>query len=190
MYENLSDEELILKYREGEESVLDFLLNKYKNMVRSQARALFLAGGETDDLIQEGMIGLFKAIRDYEPDKGSRFQPFAQLCVGRQMLTAVQLSNRKKHSPLNSSVSLYSDAGTEAWNRSRGGDNPEEILIDQENAENLATKIFSSLSSLEQKVLELYLEGRSYADIGRELGKSAKSVDNALRRIREKVREI
>ena len=188
-YENLEDEELILRYRGGDEAVLDYLLDKYKNLVRSRARALFLAGGETDDLIQEGMIGLFKAVRDYETDKGTPFHAFASLCVERQLLSAVQNSNRKKHSPLNSSVSLDADPENEIWTIMRAEDNPEEILIDRENEEVLKGKIREFLSPLENRVLALYLEGYSYADIGEKLNKSSKSVDNALSRIRVKIRE-
>ena len=188
-YENLEDEELILRYRAGEEAVLDYLLDKYKNLVRSRARAMFLAGGETDDLIQEGMIGLFKAVRDYETDKGTAFRSFAALCVERQMLSAVQNSNRKKHSPLNSSVSLDADPENEIWTSGRAEGNPEEILIDRENAELLEGKIRDFLSPLENRVLDLYLEGYSYIDIGEKLNKPPKSVDNALRRIRGKIRE-
>ncbi len=188
-YENLEDEELILRYRAGDEAVLDYLLDKYKNPVRSRARALFLAGGETDDLIQEGMIGLFKAVRDYETDKGTAFRSFASLCIERQMLSAVQNSNRKKHSPLNSSVSLDADPENEIGTIVRSEDNPEEILIDRENAEVLEGKMREFLSPLENDVLDLYLEGYSYADIGEKLNKSPKSVDNALRRIRGKIRD-
>ena len=187
MYENLDDEALIVRYRQGDEAALDHLLYKYKNMVRTRARAMFLAGGDTDDLIQEGMIGLFKAVRDYEKDRGSSFQNFAKLCVERQMLNAIQLSNRKKHSPLNSSVSLDGDPETEMLSGNRI-DNPEELVIDQEDLRSLSEKNYSILSPLEKQVLEMYLEENSYEEIGNRLGKSAKSVDNALRRIRKKLR--
>jgi len=187
MYDGLRDEELILRYRQGEEAVLDFLLDKYKNMVRTRARARFLAGGETDDLIQEGMIGLFKAVRDYEPGRGSSFRTFAQLCVERQLLTAVQHSNRKKHSPLNSSVSLDTGENSENWVSGRAEDNPEDLVISRENAKSFAEMINGSLSRLEMQVLELYLEGNTYGEIAEKLGRTTKSVDNALRRIRSKI---
>ena len=187
-YEEEKDEDLIRQIREGNEAASDYLLEKYKDMVRARARAMFLAGGDTDDLIQEGMIGLFKAIRDYSPDRGSSFRTFAGLCVERQMLSAVQNSNRKKHSPLNSSVLLDEGTETEMLESGRTGDNPEELIISQENEMAFINEIRESLSPLENQVLALYLDGNSYEAIGKQLGKSSKSVDNALKRVRIKVR--
>ena len=187
-YEEEKDEDLIGQIREGDEAASDYLLEKYKDMVRARARAMFLAGGDTDDLIQEGMIGLFKAIRDYSPDRGSSFRTFAGLCVERQMLSAVQNSNRKKHSPLNSSVLLDEGAETEMLECGRTGENPEELIISQENEMAFINEIRESLSPLENQVLALYLDGNSYESIGKQLGKSSKSVDNALKRVRFKVR--
>ena len=187
-YEEEKDEDLIRQIREGNEAASDYLLEKYKDMVRARARAMFLAGGDTDDLIQEGMIGLFKAIRDYSPDRGSSFRTFAGLCVERQMLSAVQTSNRKKHSPLNSSVLLDEGTETEMLESGRTGDNPEELIISQENEMAFINEIRESLSPLENRVLALYLDGNSYEAIGKQLGKSSKSVDNALKRVRIKVR--
>ena len=187
MFDGICDEELILRYRQGEKAVLDFLLEKYKNMVRTRARARFLAGGETDDLIQEGMIGLFRAVRDFEPEQGSSFRTFAQLCVDRQILAAVQRSNRKKHSPLNSSISLDAGEDSGKWVSGRAEDNPEDLVISRENAKSFAEMINGSLSSMEMRVLELYLEGNTYGEIAGKLGRTTKSVDNALKRIRSKI---
>lgn len=187
-YENMSDEELIVRLRGGESGIADYLMEKYKGMVKQKARAMFLIGGENDDLIQEGMIGLFKAVRDYQPDKEASFQTFARICVDRQIYNAIQSSNRQKHQPLNSYVSLSqeSDENTMAniW-----AENPESIIIDQENTRYLEEEITRKLSPMEKKVLEYYLEGCGYVEIGKFLGKTPKSIDNALQRIRTKIRE-
>lgn len=187
-YENCSDEELILRLRAGESGISDYLMEKYKELVRRKARTLYLIGGETDDLIQEGMIGLFKAVRDFRPEKSASFVTFAGMCIDRQIYSAIQNSNRQKHQPLNSYVSLNEEydeeTAAESWL-----DNPEFIIIDQESALALKDEMKKNLSPMEKQVLEYYLTGRSYAEIGEAMGKSPKSIDNALRRIRGKIRD-
>ena len=189
-YDGIKDEELIFRFKNGESEILDYLMEKYKNMVRKKARTMFLIGGENDDLIQEGMIGLFKAVRDYQPDKDATFQTFAGICVDRQIYNAIQSSNRQKHQPLNSYVSLSEQGGE---NEEHLGDtwveNPELIIIDQENVENLEQEITTTLSPMENQVLEYYLAGNGYGEIAELMGKTPKSIDNALRRIRTKIKE-
>lgn len=183
-----TDEELIEKLRQGEPEVMDYLIDKYKSMVRQKARVLYLVGGEQDDLIQEGMIGLFKAMRDYHAGKDASFHTFAQLCVDRQMYHAIQSSNRQKHQPLNSYVSMSS----EEWEnevRTMLQQSPENIVIAQENAAHLESKIRNQLSKFENQVLDMYLDGDNYLTIADKMGKTPKSIDNALQRIRMKVKE-
>ena len=186
-YSKYSDEELIQRLRAGETGIADYLIEKYKYLVRRKARAMFLIGGDTDDLIQEGMIGLFKAVRDYHPGKEASFVTFAQMCIDRQIYSAVQSSNRQKHMPLNTYISLSQEDEesplAQAW-----VETPEEIIIDRENTRALEDEIKSALSPMENTVLNYYLEGKSYADIGMLMDKNPKSVDNALRRIRTKIR--
>ncbi len=186
--EKLSDEELILALRAGSTEIVEYLMEKYKGIVLRRARAMFLVGGDTDDLIQEGMIGLFKAIRDYQPGREASFQTFARLCVERQMYTAVQNSNRRKHEPLNTYVSLNGE-DVEVTSQQNWRDNPETILLDQENAKLLLEQIKSSLSPMEDRVLQEYLAGNSYEQIAEHMGKPTKTVDNALRRIRTKIKK-
>lgn len=185
-YEAFSDEELIEKMHRGESGISDYLLNKYKDQVRLKARAMYLIGGETDDLIQEGMLGLFKAVRDYRPDKNTSFQTFASLCIERQLYSTIQKYNRQKHMPLNSYVSLSQEEEVKLHEPS--GQNPETLMIDREDQEQLYGEIQKALSKLENKVLSLYLKGYSYEHIAQILGKSSKSIDNALQRVRGKVR--
>ena len=185
-YDNVCDEELIMRMRSGEEGILDYLIEKYKGIVRKKARTMFLIGGETDDLIQEGMIGLFHAICDYRPDKEASFQTFARVCIERQIYSAIQNSNRQKHQPLNFYISLSKDNGPMEELLEQ---NPESIVIDQENTKRLFREIRDSLSSMENRVLKYYLDGYSYVQIGELMGRSTKSVDNAMRRIREKIRQ-
>ncbi len=198
-YESLSDEELIIRSRDGEGAVTDFLMNKYKNMVRKKAGAMFIIGGDTEDLIQEGMIGLFKAIRDYDFGRDASFVTFADLCISRQMYTAVQAANRKKHAPLNGAVSIYAEGehlGEEHSEvqlvnalASAIDRNPEELIIDNENVRALSEFLERELSSFEKEVLELRLTGMNYVEIARILGKDEKSTDNALQRIKNKVKK-
>ena len=188
-FDNISDEELIARLRDGETIIEDYLMEKYKGLVRQKARAMFLIGGDTDDLIQEGMIGLFKAVRDFQPGREATFATFARMCIDRQIYSAIQNSNRQKHLPLNSYVSLnQEDESSPIWELSV--ENPEEIIIDQETTRDLQQKISDCLSPMENKVLDLYLKGEGYVEIGRILGKSPKSIDNALQRIRAKIREV
>ena len=192
-YEALTDEELIEKLRAGESGVMDFLLEKYKYLVRKKANAVFLLGGDTDDLVQEGMIGLFKAVRDFDRSQGS-FYYFADLCIGRQIYHAIEAASRKKHGPLNSYISLSEDAsdtsGVPLESISWREDNPEQILIERENVEQFLEEIRSNLSPLEQKVLTDYLDGMNYRQIAEKWNKPEKSIDNALQRIKSKVQKL
>ena len=197
-YETSKDEELILRIRDGEEKITDYIMEKYKNLVRSKAGSMYILGADREDLIQEGMIGLFKAIRDYDIGRDASFATFADLCVARQMYTAVQAAGRKKHAPLNSYVSLYAGNGSDKTEEekelldslvSRDEQNPEELLIDREKVERIEKAIESELSSFERQVLDLYLTGMKYTEIARVLGKDDKSTDNALQRCRSKIRK-
>lgn len=195
IYENYSDEELIFALREKNETeIMDYLLNKYKNLVKKKAKVLFLIGGDTDDLIQEGMIGLFKAIRDYDKEKDSSFFHFAQICISRQMYTAMEASNRKKHAPLNSYISLSASEENESGENlpelleELSGTNPEQIVINKEELEQMRKKADSVLSPMEKEVLVYYLQGMNYTKIAEVMQKSAKSIDNALQRIRNKLK--
>jgi len=199
IYEDYSDEELIELYKEGNELAIDFLFNKYKNLVRKKAKAMFIVGGDNDDLIQEGMIGLYKAIRDYDESKDASFRTFASMCINRQMCTAVTTSNRKKHSPLNEYISLDMPVQSEKAEESAKlsdllysavEQNPEEIFIDKESTDFIESKIGNVLSSYEKQVLLLQMDGLDYIKIANKLGKPPKSVDNALQRIRNKLSEI
>ena len=176
----------------GETEISDYLMEKYKDFVRKTARAMFLIGGETDDLIQEGMIGLFKAIQNYQPDREASFQTFAGLCIDRQLYSAVQNSNRQKHLPLNTYISLSNEEESEhlegSWD-SRTED-PESIVIDQESTRNLEQEISKVLSPMENKVLDYYMKGYGYVKIAEIMGKTPKSIDNALQRIRGKIRNF
>lgn len=182
-YPEMTDKELFERLGRGESEVADFLLEKYKPMVKRQARTLYLIGGENEDLIQEGMIGLYKAIRTYRPGE-SAFASYAQVCVNRQMYTAVQASGRKKHEPLNEYISLSEDLNLFLL------DNPESRMIAQENMEKRYQLIDKQLSSMERQVLKLYLEGGSYEEIAEEMGRSEKSVDNAIQRLKKKLKKV
>ncbi|MBS6194624.1 MAG: RNA polymerase sporulation sigma factor SigH [Clostridiales bacterium] len=187
-YTKYTDEELLQMMQQGDDGVIEYLIEKYKPMVRQKARVLYLVGGDQDDLIQEGMIGLFKAVRDYRNDRDASFYTFAQLCVDRQIYHAIQSSNRQKHQPLNSYVSLSG----EEWEKEFSSvfqQSPENIVIAQENAVNMENRIRRQLSSFENQVLELYLDGENYLQIAERLEKTPKSIDNALQRIRAKVKE-
>lgn len=186
-YDQCSDEELIVRLQKGEKEISDYLMEKYKEFVRKKARAVYLIGGETDDLIQEGMIGLFKAVQDYRPEKEASFRTFAGLCIDRQLYSAIQSSNRQKHLPLNSYVSL-SQAGEAEDLEGRWSENPEAVIIDQERTRILKEEIKKALSPMENKVLAYYMQGYGYVKIAKLLGKNPKSIDNALQRIRGKIR--
>lgn len=192
-YQNSSDEALIERLRGGDGNIMDFILDKYKPLVRKKANAMYLIGGDTDDLIQEGMIGLFKAIRDYNGEKETSFFHFAELCITRQLYSAVEASNRKKHAPLNSYISFYSEAGEEGRSladtlKAGGRDDPEQRILDQESVMLFWEKMKERLSKMEREVLDEYLSGLNYQQIADRMGKSPKSIDNALQRIRSKIR--
>ena len=193
-----SDEELIVRYRDGDTDAMDFIFERYKHLVRKKAKAMFLAGGDNDDLIQEGMIGLYKAIRDYNTDREASFATFASMCINRQMITAVAASNRKKNMPLNTYVSYDMPAGGDEDSDMRLVDilqsqtelNPEKLLIDKEHNRDLKSRLKEVLSTFEQKVLTYYLEGMDYTAIAKKMQKPPKSVDNALQRIRSKAARL
>ena len=195
-YRNQTDEMLIEELRKGQPDIIDYIMEKYKYLVRKRAKAMFLIGGDTDDLIQEGMIGLFKAIRDYRKEKDTSFYHFADLCITRQIYHAVEASQRKKHQPLNSYISLDTELGEEDTDtlldllESFENVNPEQLFIDRENARAIQEKLESSLSLLEQQVLGLYLGGMNYRRIAVVLEKEPKAIDNALQRIRGKFAKI
>ena len=196
-YEQESDEELIERLRDGENAIMDYIMDKYKYLVRSKAQAMYILGADTEDLIQEGMIGLFKAVRDYDCGRDASFFTFAELCVSRQMYTAVQASRRKKHAPLNTYISLYGEnkekeEGTrlEEILSAGQGSNPETLFLDKERMEYLEGEIDKELSTLEKQVLDLYLTGMTYSQIAKVLGKEEKSTDNALQRVKTKIKKI
>ena len=188
-YNETADEILIRRLRKGESAIADYLMEKYKGLVKKKARAMFLIGGDTDDLIQEGMIGLFKAVRDYQPDREASFQSFANLCIDRQIYSAIKSSNRQKHQPLNTYVSLSSEAEEDLRDSCAEQDKPEAIRSDGENVTALEKEMKKNLSPMESRVLQLYLDGNGYAEIAELLGKTPKSIDNALRRIRTKIKK-
>jgi len=186
-YEKYTDEELIILMQGNDGLAEESLLNKYKAVVRKKVRAMYLVGGETDDLIQEGMIGLFKAVRDYRADKAASFVTFAGLCIDRQLYNAIQSSNRKKHGPLNSYVSLSGD-DFENELKQLSEQSPEAIVIARENIKGIQRRIKEKLSAFENEVLKSYLEGNDYIQIADMLKREPKSIDNALQRIRAKVK--
>lgn len=200
-YEKYSDEELIVRLRDGEQGITDYIMEKYKNLVKSKAQSMYILGADREDLIQEGMIGLFKAIRDYDTGRDASFFTFADLCVSRQMYTAIQAAGRLKNAPLNSYVSLYVDytqkldgESTEEMKLinnliSPSEQNPEALLIDRENVQYMEEVIQKELSAFEKQVLDLYLTGMKYGQIAKVLGRDEKSTDNALQRIKSKIRK-
>ena len=197
MFANLTDEEVVTMAQEADGTALEYLLNKYKNFVRSKARSYFLIGADHEDIVQEGMIGLYKAIRDFKPDKLSSFRAFAELCITRQIITAIKTATRQKHIPLNSYVSLNKPLYDEESDRTLldviiegRATNPEELLISQEDLMSIRDKIDEVLSSLEQEVLAAYLDGESYQEIAENLGRHVKSIDNALQRVKRKLEKF
>ena len=198
-YDRMTDEQLLCDYKNGNQEVMDYLMVKYKSMVRKKARAMYLLGGENEDLIQEGMIGLIKAVRDFDVTQKTSFSSFAELCVSRQMYSAIEASNRKKHLPLNSYVSLYEDSEEVGEGRSlplidtiesSKENDPEVLYFGKEYTEAFAEQLKELLSPLENHVLYLHLMGTDYRTIAELLGKSPKSVDNALQRIKTKAQKI
>lgn len=193
-----SDRELIDRLRGGESQIMDYICDKYKNLVRSKAKSMFILGADNEDLIQEGMIGLFKAVRDYDMGRDASFSTFAELCISRQMYTAVQASRRRKHYPLNSYVSLYgedSDDDREGVNLAelladKTELSPEEMFLDKERVAYLEKTIEEELSDFEKQVLDLYRTGMGYSQIARVLGRDEKATDNALQRLKAKIRKM
>jgi RNA polymerase sporulation-specific sigma factor len=190
----LSDEEIVQLARDASDQALEHLINKYKNFVRAKARSYFLIGADREDIIQEGMIGLYKAIRDFRPDKLASFRAFAELCITRQIITAIKTATRQKHIPLNSYISLNKPIYDEESDRtlldvisgSKVTD-PEELVISREEFVDIESKMVEFLSELEWQVLMYYLEGKSYQEIADELGRHVKSIDNALQRVKRKL---
>ena len=194
-YHERPDEDLVATAKSGDNLAMEFLLNKYKNFVRIKAKSYFLIGADREDIIQEGMIGLYKAVRDFRDDRQASFRAFAELCITRQIITAIKTATRQKHQPLNQYVSISGVRGTDD-----PGECSVERLLDDHNVADPADEVVSSermgamrdsmgqlLSGLEVDVLRLYVEGRSYQEIGEELGRHVKSIDNALQRIKRKL---
>ncbi|MDR1600687.1 MAG: RNA polymerase sporulation sigma factor SigH [Oscillospiraceae bacterium] len=196
-FENRPDEEIALLAQQDDEPALEYLLSKYKNFVRSKARSYFLIGASHEDIVQEGMIGLFKAVRDYRPNKLSTFRAFAELCVTRQIITAIKTATRQKHIPLNSYISLNKPVFDEESDRTlldliteARVTNPEDLVIGREEFTKMEGQIGTMLSRLEQEVLLAYLDGRSYQQIARDLSRHVKSIDNALQRVKRKMEKL
>ena len=193
-YFQLGDEELVELVHNGDSEALDYLIQKYRNFVRAKARSYFLIGADKEDIVQEGMIGLYKAIRDFREDKLTSFKAFAELCITRQIITAIKTATRQKHIPLNSYVSLDKPIYDEESDRTlmdvlSGAKvlDPEELFINQEEFDHIEVKMKELLSDLERKVLALYLDGQSYQEISEELNRHVKSIDNALQRVKRKL---
>jgi RNA polymerase sporulation-specific sigma factor len=194
--ETLDDLDLVKRVRDGDERCLETLLSRYRNFARSKARSYFLAGSDKEDVVQEGMIGLFKAIRDFDLTQDTPFRAFAELCISRQILTAIKTANRQKHQPLNSSVSLDAPAYGDEKGESSVGDNliasttltdPAELVISAQEIEAIRDSMRDNLTELEGDVLRLYMDGKSYEEIAGALGNHVKSIDNALQRIKRKL---
>ena len=193
-FEKMLDEQLVEQVHQGNTDALDYLITKYRLFVKSKAKSYFLIGADKEDIVQEGMIGLYKAIRDFKGDKLSSFRAFAELCITRQIITAIKTATRQKHIPLNSYVSLDKPIYDEESERtlmdiiiSPVTDDPEHIIINQEDYSRLENKMGEVLSELEQQVLSRYLAGQSYYEISEELNRHVKSIDNALQRVKRKL---
>lgn len=190
-----TDEELVEQARSGEERAIELLLGRYRHYARAKARTYFLAGADREDIVQEGMIGLYKAIRDFQADKNTAFRAFAELCMTRQIITAIKTATRQKHQPLNSYVSLNRPAGDDEDDERSVGDllvgknitDPAELVISAEEIESIRCSLGGGLSSFETEVLQHYMDGRSYQQIADTLGRHVKSIDNALQRIKRKL---
>ena len=196
-FAGLSDEEIVAQAQQHDDAAVEYLLYKYKNFVRSKARSYFLIGADHEDIVQEGMIGLYKAIRDYQPERLSSFRAFAELCITRQIITAIKTATRQKHVPLNSYVSLNKPIYDEESDRTLmdvivegRAQNPEELIIGQEDLVSIRDRVDQVLSSLEQDVLNAYLDGKSYQEIADKLGRHVKSIDNALQRVKHKLEKF
>jgi len=198
LYNIMNDEEIVVSAKEGNEKALNYLINKYKNFVRSKTKTYFLIGADREDIFQEGMIGLYKAIRDYKEDKLSSFKAFAEICITRQIITAVKTATRQKHIPLNSYISLNKPLYDEESERTLidiiGNidtiSDPEEMMISREEIAGMETKLNKVLSKLELDVLALYLEGKSYQEVAVEMDRHVKSIDNALQRVKRKLEKF
>ncbi len=193
-YDNLTDEEIVAYARTGDDQAQEYLIYKYRNFVRAKARSYFLIGADREDIIQEGMIGLYKAIRDFRADKLSSFRAFAELCITRQIITAIKTATRQKHIPLNSYISLNKPIYDEDSDRTLMDvlsgtklSDPEELVISQEDFNHIERKIGELLSDLEWEVLTSYLQGKSYQEIAVDLDRHVKSIDNALQRVKRKL---
>ncbi|MDN5277880.1 MAG: polymerase sporulation-specific sigma factor [Clostridiales bacterium] len=193
-FQLMLDEEIVEDAKKGDAEALEYLIYKYKNFVKAKARSYFLIGADREDIVQEGMIGLYKAIRDYRQDKLSSFRAFAELCVTRQIITAIKTATRQKHIPLNSYISLNKPIYDEESDRTlvdviSGAkvSDPEELIISREEFMNIENKINELLSDLEQEVLISYLQGKSYQEIAVDLDRHVKSIDNALQRVKRKL---
>ncbi len=196
-FSNIKDEDIILLIRNGDNNAQEYLMNKYKTLVKSKSRAYFLVGADREDIIQEGMIGLYKAVRDYQLDKNSAFKSFAELCINRQIITAIKTAGRQKHMPLNSSFSLNRPVFSEQEEQtyidileSAEITSPETLFIGQEDKMSIVEHIKKSLSGFENRVLSLYLMGKTYSEIAYLMGKSEKSIDNALQRVKKKIEKF
>ena len=190
-YEALTDEQVVFLAQDGDKGAIDFIVGKYKGFVEIRSIPYFMAGGEREDLVQEGLIGLYKAIKSYSKDKNANFKTFAEICVVRQMISAVKSSTRKKNSPLNHYISIHTSEDEADTISAKLVDvknsNPESMVIEQEAADGIESKIFSVLSDFETEVLGYYLSGLSYKEIAKLLEKTPKAVDNALFRIKKKI---
>lgn len=193
-YDELLDEEIVVLARGGDSVAEEYLINKYKNYVKARAKSYFLIGADKDDIFQEGMIGLYKAIRDFKPDKLSSFRAFAELCITRQIITAIKTATRQKHIPLNSYISLNKPIYDEDSDRTLMDvlstvhiSDPEELIISREEKSKIEKKMSEILSNLEMDVLRCYLDGKSYQEIACDLDRHAKSIDNALQRVKRKL---
>jgi len=193
----LKDEELVALVRTGDKTAQEFIMDKYKTLVKSRARAYFLIGADREDIIQEGMIGLYKAVRDYQDGKNASFKSFAELCINRQMITAIKTAGRQKHMPLNSSLSLNKPVFDEHEEQtymdlleSVEVTSPEILFIGQEDRNFIENHIATALSGFENKVLSLYLQGKTYAEIAYVSNKTEKSIDNALQRVKKKIEKF
>ncbi|SCL89986.1 RNA polymerase sporulation sigma factor SigH [Sporanaerobacter sp. PP17-6a] len=193
-FNSMEDEDVVEEAKKGNRQALEYLINRYKNFVRAKARCYFLIGADKEDIIQEGMIGLYKAIRDYNKDKLTSFKAFAELCITRQIITAIKTATRQKHIPLNSYVSLnkpiYDDESDRTLLDVLSGvkvTDPEELIISREELSYMESKIGEILSNLEWEVLTSYLDGKTYQEIAVDLDRHVKSIDNALQRVKRKL---
>ncbi len=197
-YEKCTDDELIDRLRRGESPIMEYICEKYKGLVRNKAKSMFILGADSEDLIQEGMLGLFKAVRDYDMGRDASFFTFAELCINRQMYTAVQAAQRKKHQPLNNYVSLDGETIGESGSEGTLSEvlmdkvelSPEELFLDKERMDYLEKSIDAGLSGFEKQVFDLYLTGMSYSQIAKVLGRDEKATDNALQRMKYKIKKM